>query len=191
MGQPARFRNVQSGRTVARVAVHRHLNGPFGEFDGCIGGWELEGEPFTTGRRHGVQWWRARMVGGRTNHWGRISLRFGPDDFKAKSRDGLGDDWPIGYEDVKPYYDRVDKLIGVFGNNDNCRTIPADISCPPPKPRCYELMIKDAADRSTSPASRRDSRFSPRPTTAAWPATTAASAIAAAEPTRTSRRRTF
>ena len=56
------------------------------------------------------------MLGGRTNHWGRISLRFGPLDFKRKSQDGLGDNWPIGYEDVKPYYDKVDKLIGVFGS---------------------------------------------------------------------------
>jgi choline dehydrogenase-like flavoprotein len=87
------------------------------------------------------------MVGGRTNHWGRISLRFGPDDFKAKSRDGLGDDWPIGYEDVAPYYDRIDKLIGVFGNNDNLHNHPGGYFLPPPKPRCYELLVKDAADR--------------------------------------------
>ena len=54
------------------------------------------------------------MVGGRTNHWGRISLRFGPDDFRRKSLDGLGDDWPITYEDLKPYYDKVDRLVGIF-----------------------------------------------------------------------------
>ncbi|HVS60809.1 MAG TPA: FAD-dependent monooxygenase, partial [Gemmatimonadaceae bacterium] len=80
---------------------------PFGEFDACVGGWELEGEPFTNAEGTDFKWWRARMVGGRTNHWGLISLRFGPDDFKAKSRDGLGDDWPIGYQDVAPYYDRI------------------------------------------------------------------------------------
>ena len=120
---------------------------PFGEFDACVGGWELQGEPFTQAEGTEFRWWRARMVGGRTNHWGRISLRFGPDDFKAKSRDGLGDDWPIGYSDVAPYYDRVDKLIGVFGNNDNLPNHPGGYFLPPPKPRCYELMIKDAADR--------------------------------------------
>ncbi len=54
------------------------------------------------------------MLGGRTNHWGRISLRFGPKDFKGKSHDGLGDDWPIAYEDVAPYYDRIDDLIGAM-----------------------------------------------------------------------------
>ena len=120
---------------------------PFGEFDACVGGWELEGEPFTMAEGTDFMWWRARMVGGRTNHWGRISLRFGPDDFKAKSRDGLGDDWPIAYDDIAPYYDRIDKLIGIFGNNDNLRNHPGGYFHPPPKPRCYELMIKDAADR--------------------------------------------
>ncbi len=120
---------------------------PFGEFDACVGGWELAGEPFTKAEGTDFAWWRARMVGGRTNHWGRISLRFGPDDFKAKSRDGLGDDWPIDYEDVAPYYDRIDKLIGVFGNNDNLHNHPGGYFLPPPKPRCYELLVKDAADR--------------------------------------------
>ena len=120
---------------------------PFGEFDACLGGWELAGEPFTKAEGTDFMWWRARMVGGRTNHWGRISLRFGPDDFKAKSRDGLGDDWPIGYQDLAPYYDRIDKLIGIFGNNDNLPNHPGGYFLPPPPPRCYELMIKDSADR--------------------------------------------
>ena len=62
-------------------------------------------------------WFRSRMLGGRTNHWGRISLRFGPDDFRRKSLDGLGDDWPITYDDIKPFYDEIDKLIGIFGTN--------------------------------------------------------------------------
>ena len=86
---------------------------PFGEFDGCIGGWTLEGEPYTVAEGESFLWWRARMLGGRTNHWGRISLRFGPDDFRSKTIDGLGDDWPIGYDDLKPYYDRLDRLVGL------------------------------------------------------------------------------
>ena len=55
------------------------------------------------------------MLGGRTHHWGRISLRFGPDDFRRKSIDGLGDDWPITYDDIKPYYDKLDSFVGIFG----------------------------------------------------------------------------
>ena len=62
------------------------------------------------------------MLGGRTNHWGRISLRFGPDDFRRRSLDGLGDDWPITYDDIKPYYDKLDRLVGIFGSMENFRT---------------------------------------------------------------------
>ena len=75
---------------------------PFGEFDGCIGGWDIDGEPYTNAPGTTFDWFRARMLGGRTNHWGRISLRFGPDDFKRRSIDGLGDVWPITYNEVKP-----------------------------------------------------------------------------------------
>jgi choline dehydrogenase-like flavoprotein len=121
---------------------------PFGEHDACDGGWNIEGEPFTTATgSQPFQWWRARMLGGRTNHWGRISLRFGPDDFRGKSLDGLGFDWPISYDDVKPYYDRVDQLIGIFGTNEGLRNHPDGFFQPPPKPRCYELLVKKASDK--------------------------------------------
>jgi choline dehydrogenase-like flavoprotein len=119
---------------------------PFGDFDGCYWGWEIDGEPYTQAPGSAKwEWWRARMMGGRTNHWGRISLRFGPKDFKRRSIDGLGDDWPIGYEDVKPYYDKIDQLIGVFGSNEGLENDPDGIFLPPPKPRLHELMIKKAA----------------------------------------------
>jgi choline dehydrogenase-like flavoprotein len=84
-------------------------------------------------------------MGGRTNHWGRISLRFGPKDFKRKSIDGLGDDWPISYDDIKPYYDKVDKLIGVFGTNEGLENDPDGFFLKPPKPRLHEMFIKKAA----------------------------------------------
>lgn len=118
---------------------------PFGDFDAAYGGWEIEGEPYTQKAGTKFDWFRSRMVGGRTNHWGRISLRFGPNDFKRKSIDGLGEDWPIGYEDVAPYYDKVDKLIGVFGTKEGIYNEPDGIFLPPPKPRLHELFVKDAA----------------------------------------------
>ncbi len=124
---------------------------PFGDFDACYYGWEIEGEPYTKAEGTKWDWWRARMLGGRTNHWGRISLRFGPKDFKRKSIDGLGDDWPIGYEDIKPYYDKIDELIGVFGTNEGLPNDPDGIFLPPPKPRLHELMIKNAAVSSGVP----------------------------------------
>lgn len=106
---------------------------PFGDFDGCYWGWDIDGEPYTHAEGTKWDWWRARMLGGRTNHWGRISLRFGPKDFKRHSIDGLGDDWPIGYEDIKPYYDRIDKLIGVFGTNEGLENDPDGFFLPPPQ----------------------------------------------------------
>jgi len=123
----------------------------FGEFDAGLGGWTLDGEPYTTAPGQNFDWYRTRMLGGRTNHWGRISLRFGPYDFKRKSMDGLGDDWPIGYEDLKPYYDKVDRLVGIFGTVENLPNEPDGIFLPPPKPRCYELLIKDASARLNIP----------------------------------------
>jgi choline dehydrogenase-like flavoprotein len=118
---------------------------PFGDFDAAYGGWELEGEPYTHVPGTQFDWFRARMLGGRTNHWGRISLRFGPKDFKGKSHDGLGEDWPISYEDVAPYYDKVDELIGVFGSKEGLPNEPDGKFLPPPKPRLHELFIKKAA----------------------------------------------
>jgi choline dehydrogenase-like flavoprotein len=124
---------------------------PFGDFDGCYWGWEIDGEPYTHAPGTKWEWWRARMVGGRTNHWGRISLRFGPKDFKRKSIDGLGDDWPIGYNDIKPYYDRLDKLVGVFGSMEGLENDPDGIFLPPPRPRLHELMIQKGAKQAAVP----------------------------------------
>jgi choline dehydrogenase-like flavoprotein len=118
---------------------------PFGDFDASYGGWELDGEPYTQVPGSQFDWFRSRMLGGRTNHWGRISLRFGPKDFKGKSHDGLGDDWPIGYEDVAPYYDKVDELIGIFGTKEGIHNEPDGKFLPPPKPRLHELIIKESA----------------------------------------------
>lgn len=121
---------------------------PFGDFDACYHGWEIDGEPYTKAQGTEWDWFRARMLGGRTNHWGRISLRFGPKDFKGRSHDGLGEDWPIGYDDVKPYYDKVDKLIGVFGSLEGLENEPDGIFLPPPKPRLHELIIKNGATQA-------------------------------------------
>ena len=118
---------------------------PGGDFDAAWGGWDIEGEPYSSKPGAEFHWFRSRMLGGRTNHWGRISMRFGPDDFRRGSISGVGDDWPIGYDDLKPFYDRVDKLIGVFGSVENFPNEPDGIFLPPPKPRLHELMLKKAA----------------------------------------------
>ena len=124
---------------------------PIGEFLAANGGWTIEGEPYTNAADNTFDWFRCRMVGGRTNHWGRISLRYGPDDFQRKTLDGLGDDWPITYDELKPYYDAIDRQIGIFGSNEGFRNEPDGIFQPPPAPRCYELLIKQAATRLNIP----------------------------------------
>ena len=121
---------------------------PFGDFDAAYGGWQLDGEPYTTTSGTEFDWFRARMLGGRTNHWGRISLRMGPLDFKSHQIDGLTDDWPISYADVKPFYDKVDRLIGVYGTVENLPNEPDGIFLPPPKPRLNELFIKRGAEKA-------------------------------------------
>jgi choline dehydrogenase-like flavoprotein len=137
---------------------------PFGFYDATVdGGWTVPNEPYLIQRgRHATRWhvaadanpkatdqnfmwWRARMLGGRTNHWGRIALRMGPYDFKPRQRDGLGLDWPYNYEDLAPYYDKVEALIGVFGSNEsleNTPDSPPGVLLPPPKARAYEMLIK-------------------------------------------------
>jgi len=124
---------------------------PFGDFDMAYGGWELAGEPYTQKNQTQFDWFRSRMLGGRTNHWGRISLRFGPLDYKRKDFDGKGDNWPIGYEDVSPYYDKVDKMIGVFGTRENIPNEPDGYFLPPPKPRLHELYLKQATGKVNIP----------------------------------------
>ena len=121
---------------------------PFGFYDATVdGGWSVPGEPYTVAEGSNFMWWRSRMLGGRTNHWGRISLRMGPYDFKPRSRDGLGFDWPMTYEDLAPYYDKTEKLIGVYGSNEGLENTPNSspgVLHPPPKPRGYELLARKA-----------------------------------------------
>ena len=120
----------------------------FGDFHMSYGDWEVDGEPYTVEKDTSFRWWRSRMLGGRTNHWGRISLRFGPKDFKSKDYDGLGENWPISYDDIKPYYDKLDKLIGVFGTKENIFNEPDGFFLPPPKPRLHELFYIKGARKS-------------------------------------------
>lgn len=123
----------------------------FGEFLAPNGAWKIAGEPYTSADGANFQWFRSRIVGGRTNHWGRIALRYAPIDFQSKTRDGLGEDWPIGYGDLAPYYDKVESYIGVFGSKENLPNAPDGVFLPPPKPRCTELLVKKACDKLNIP----------------------------------------
>lgn len=122
---------------------------PFGFHDATVGGgWEVPDEPYTQVHadpaRH-FEWWRSRMMGGRTNHWARHSLRNGPYDFKPRSRDGLGFDWPFTYDEIAPYYDKAEMLIGVYGENEGLENTPDSspgVLQPAPAPRANELFAR-------------------------------------------------
>ncbi len=114
------------------AGIGGHARENFGEFLAPNGAWKIEGEPYTSAPGSRFEWFRSRVVGGRTNHWGRIALRFAPIDFKSATRDGLGDDWPITYEDLAPYYDKVESYIGVFGTKENVSSAPDGVFLPPP-----------------------------------------------------------
>ncbi len=135
----------------------------FGFHDATVdGGWRVPGEPYRVKRTRAPgwqegtdwkvsssdqnwMWWRARMLGGRTNHWGRISLRMGQYDFKPRERDGLGIDWPLDYKDLEPYYDKVEMLIGVYGSNEGLENTPDSVNntlLPAPSPKLHELYAK-------------------------------------------------
>src|SRR5437868_9941531 len=117
------------------------------EFMAPTGAWEIDGEPYVSAPGSTFRWFRSRIVGGRTNHWGRIALRFAPVDFKSRSTDGMGDDWPITYQDLAPYYDKIESYIGVFGTKENVSSAPDGIFMTPPKPRCTETIVKKSCDK--------------------------------------------
>jgi choline dehydrogenase-like flavoprotein len=124
---------------------------PNGFFDPGLGGWDIPGEPYTNAAGSDWSWWRTRALGGKTNHWGRISLRMGPYDFRPYSRDGKGYDWPITYDDLAPYYDKAEELIGVHGSIENLENTPDGKFLPPPRPRCYELVVQKACKKLNIP----------------------------------------
>ena len=147
--------DVKSEVAMFQLPSHAPLRGEktpdkqYGFHDCSIhSGWEIPGEPYTQGsteREKQFRWWRQRMMGGRTNHWGRIALRNGPYDFKPRSLWGVGFDWPISYDDLAPYYDRVEMLAGVFGSNEGLENSPNStegVLLPAPKLRVGELYAQ-------------------------------------------------
>ena len=103
-----------------------------------------EGKPFDLMR----VWGR----GGKTNVWGRVSLRMSDLDFAAAERDGWGIPWPIRYADIAPYYDKAEQLMGVCGGTDDSDVLPGSkVLMPAPAPRCGEVFLRKACDKLRIP----------------------------------------
>ena len=92
-------------------------------------------------------WVRARCLGGKTNIWGRLALRLSDYDFKGKSHDGYGEDWPISYADIEPYYDRVDRYLGISGVKENLPHLPDGIFQRPTRLNAAEVKLRNAVQK--------------------------------------------
>ncbi len=124
---------------------------PFGYFQAPNGYWDVPGEPYTVAPDSQFKWFRSRIIGGRTNHYGRISLRFSDYDFKPYSFDGLGTDWPVSYQEMSPYYDKAEEFIGVTGTREGLRTAPDGKFLPPVAPRVHETLIQKSCQKLGMP----------------------------------------
>ncbi len=103
--------------------------------------------PYTTEPGKPFLWVRARVVGGKTLHWGRLSWRFSDLDFKAATNDGFDVDWPVEYKEIAPYYDKAEEWIGVAGNNDGLWWQPDGKFLPPIPLNCGEVRLKNGAEK--------------------------------------------
>jgi choline dehydrogenase-like flavoprotein len=111
--------------------------------------------PFTTPPGKPFTWIRSRIVGGRSLHWSRAAHRLSDYDFKAASRDGYGDDWPIGYADIAPYYDKVERHIGVSGYKEGYPQLPDGQFLPGMNYNCVEQIFRKTALGMGLPATHR------------------------------------
>ncbi|MCW5968300.1 MAG: GMC family oxidoreductase [Blastocatellales bacterium] len=107
--------------------------------------------PYTTPPDKPFYWIRSRQTGGRSLPWGRQSYRLSNFDFKAASRDGYGEDWPIGYEDLVPYYEQVERYVGISGREERLPQLPDSIYLPPMNLTCGEVRMRDAIARMNDP----------------------------------------
>jgi choline dehydrogenase-like flavoprotein len=121
----------------------------WGFFSAPNGYWDVPDEPYTVAEGSHFRWFRSRILGGRTNHYGRISLRFSDYDFRPE--DGLGEPWPVTYEEMSPWYDKAEEFIGVTGTKEGLRTAPDGKFLPPIPPRVHESLIRAACKKLNIP----------------------------------------
>ncbi len=122
-----------------RRKQYYHIENEFSD-----GVWE-HGITYTTAPGTEWEWPRCHAVGGKTNFWGRSAARFGDIDFKAGSRDGSGPDWPIAYDEISPYYSRVERMIGVASTVQNRPSNPDGDYIPAMPLRCLDYILQSGA----------------------------------------------
>jgi choline dehydrogenase-like flavoprotein len=102
--------------------------------------------PYTTAPGTKYVWVRARTVGGKTLHWGLVSLRLSPQEFKSHSYDGAGVDWPIDYDELAPWYSHVERLVGISGSKEGLPQLPDSDFLPAVNMSCAEQFLRKAVE---------------------------------------------
>ncbi|KQS61268.1 oxidoreductase [Rhizobium sp. Leaf371] len=102
--------------------------------------------PYTTPKNEPFLWIRGRQSGGRLHSFGRVLLRWTDEDFKIRSKTGKGVDWPISYEEIRPYYDEVETYLGLYGNTDDVPTLPDGVYARPASLSPAEETFKHAVE---------------------------------------------
>src|SRR5688572_19730016 len=88
---------------------------------------------------------RTRGVGGKTMLWNAVALRFSQRDFKGRTHDGAGEDWPVDYKDIAPYYEAIEREVGLCGNLDGLEDLPDGVFLPPVPMKCSDVILQRAA----------------------------------------------
>jgi choline dehydrogenase-like flavoprotein len=140
---------VEAGRTLHAAEFHYHA-WPY-EFAGRVKPHPGYPKALTSAIRYedsdNIFVDRFRAVGGRSVHWNACCFRFAPRDFRERTMEGVEEDWPIGYEELAPYYSHVEKMIGVTGSREGLEILPDGEFLPPLKFRCSEEILKRACSR--------------------------------------------
>jgi len=102
--------------------------------------------PYSTPQDKPFHWIRGNHLGGRSLMWGRQSYRLSPMDFEANAKDGHGSDWPIRYDDLAPWYDHIERFIGVAGSREGLAQLPDGEFLPPFALNDAEVLFKQAVE---------------------------------------------
>ena len=136
------FRGLGDRQTVARRQAVQRNSVTFDEMSHQFWVDDVD-NPYSTPANKAFHWFRARQVGGKSIIWGRQVYRWSDLDFEANLRDGIGVDWPIRYADVAPWYDLVERFIGVSGQTEGLAHLPDGPFLPPMAMNCVELHVRD------------------------------------------------
>jgi choline dehydrogenase-like flavoprotein len=135
------FRGLGDARAVAAHQATQRLSASFDEWSHVF--WTDDADnPYSTPPDRPFHWFRARQVGGKSIIWGRQVYRWSDLDFEANLRDGIAVDWPIRYRDIAPWYDHVERFIGVSGQAEGLAQLPDGPFLPPMELNCVEQHVR-------------------------------------------------